>query len=86
MQSICQSWTRTIKLLSLVSPSRLLDLGQKGRCVKSGCSGALKLDRLGLGCKAYTCNDAGTGDLGVPTTDETSSGFFLCNAGSTRLG
>ncbi len=31
--------------------------------MKSGCSGALKLNRLGLSCKANNCSDAGTGDL-----------------------
>ncbi len=31
--------------------------------VKSGRSGALKPDRLGLSCKANKCSDAGAGDL-----------------------
>ncbi len=60
-----------IKLLSLVFPSRYLDK-TKNEGVKSGCSGALKLDRLGLSCKANICNDTGTGDLGVLSTHETS--------------
>ncbi len=33
--------------------------------MKSGCSGALKLDRLSL-----SCNDAGAGRLGVLTIDD----------------
>ncbi len=38
--------------------------------MKSGRSGALKPDRLGLSCKAINCSDAGTGDLSVlPTHD-----------------
>ncbi len=40
--------------------------------MKSGCSGALKPDRLGLSCKANNCSDAWTGELGVLTTHETS--------------
>ncbi len=43
--------------------------------MKSGCSGALKSDRLGLSCKANKCSNAGTGDLGVLTTHETSKWF-----------
>ncbi len=35
-------------------------------------SGALKRERLGLSCKANKCSDAGTGDLGVLPTHETS--------------
>ncbi len=48
--------------------------------------GALKLDRLGLSCKASKCSDAGTGDLGVLTTHETSPCFSLGDDGSTRPG
>ncbi len=33
--------------------------------MKSGCSGALKLGRLGLSCKAIKCSDTGTRSLGV---------------------
>ncbi len=40
--------------------------------MKSGCFGALKLDRLGLNCKANKCSGAGTGDLGVLPTNEKS--------------
>ncbi len=40
--------------------------------VKSGCSGVLKPDMLALSGKANKCSDAGTGDLGVLTTRETS--------------
>ncbi len=47
--------------------------------VKSGYSGDLKPDRLGLSCKTNKCSDAGTGDLGVLTTH----GTLLC---STRPG
>ncbi len=32
----------------------------KSEGVKSGCSGALKLDRLGLNCKTNKCSDAGS--------------------------
>ncbi len=38
--------------------------------MKSGGSGALKPDRLGLSCKVNRRRDAGTGDLGVLTTHE----------------
>ncbi len=53
---------------------------QKGGCVKSGNSGALKSDRLGVNCKANKCSDAGTGDLGVLTTCETSQCFSVGDA------
>ncbi len=33
--------------------------------MKSGCSGALKPDKLGSSCKVNKCSDAGTGDLDV---------------------
>ncbi len=36
--------------------------------MKSECSGALKLDSLGLSYKANRCSDAETRDLGVLTT------------------
>ncbi len=39
--------------------------------MKSGRSGALKPDRLGLSCRATKCSDAGTGDLGMLTAHET---------------
>ncbi len=39
--------------------------------MKSGCSGAIKLDRLGLGCQTNKCSNDGTGDLGVPTAHKT---------------
>ncbi len=38
---------------------------------------------LGLSCKANICSDAGTGDLGVLTTHETSPCFSLSDAGSS---
>ncbi len=38
--------------------------------MKSGYLGALKPDRLGLGCKTNKCSDAGIGDPGVLTTHE----------------
>ncbi len=41
--------------------------------MKSGRSGTLKPDRLGLSCKANKCSGAGVDDLGVLTTQETSS-------------
>ncbi len=54
--------------------------------MKSGCSGALKPDRLGLSCKANKCSDVGTGGLGVlPTSHETSPCFSLDDDGPTRL-
>ncbi len=40
--------------------------------MKRGFPGALKLDRLGVSCKAINCSDAGAGDLDVLTTHETS--------------
>ncbi len=40
--------------------------------MKSGRSGALKLGKFGLSCKAHKCNDAGTRDLGVLLTHETT--------------
>ncbi len=46
---------------------------REGVYVKSGRSGALKPGKLGLGCEANKCSDAGTGDLGVLPTHETSS-------------
>ncbi len=52
--------------------------------MKSGCSGTLKQDRLGLSFKANNCSDAGTGDLGVLTTHETIPWLFLDDADSTR--
>ncbi len=52
--------------------------------MKSERSGALKPDRLGLSCKVNKCSDAGTGDLGVLTTQETSQCFSLGNAGARQ--
>ncbi len=54
--------------------------------VKSRCSGALKPDRLGLSYKANKCSDAGTGDLSVLPTHETSPWLALDDASSTRPG
>ncbi len=54
--------------------------------MKSGCSGALKLDGFGLNCKANKCSDAGTEDLGLLTIDETSPCFSVGDTGSTRPG
>ncbi len=45
--------------------------------VKSGSSGALKPDRLGLSCKANKSSDAGAGDLGGLPTHETSPCFSI---------
>ncbi len=50
--------------------------------MKGGRSGVLKPDRLGLSCKVNKCSDAGTGNLGVLTTHETSPCFSLGDAGS----
>ncbi len=59
--------------LSIKFPiSRPLHENQKGGCLKSGRSSAVKSDRLGLSCKANKCSGAGTRDLGVLTTHETS--------------
>ncbi len=48
--------------------------------VKSGCSGALKTDKLGLSRKANKYSDGGTGDLDMLRTHETCPG----DVGSTR--
>ncbi len=61
-----------IKLLPTVPLSRHLVQNQKGGCAKSGRSGAHKLDKLGLSCKADKCSDTGAGDLGALPTHETS--------------
>ncbi len=53
--------------------------------MKSGCSGALKPGRLGLGCKVNKCSDAGTGDLGMLTTHETSPWLSLGDAASSQI-
>ncbi len=62
-----------IPCVSVASPG----LRSKG----SGRSGTLKPDRLGL-----ICSDAGTEDLGVLTTHETSPCFSLGVDGSFRTG
>ncbi len=54
--------------------------------MKSGRSGALKPSRRGLSCKANNISDAGTGDLGVLTTHETSQWLCPGEAGSNRPG
>ncbi len=54
--------------------------------VKSGYSGDLKPYRLRLSYNANKCSDAGAGDLGVLTNQETSPWFSLGDAGSTRPG
>ncbi len=54
--------------------------------MKSGCSGALNPSMLGLSYKANKYCDAGTEDLGVQTTHETSSWFSVRDSGSTRPG
>ncbi len=40
--------------------------------MKSRRSDTLKSGRLGLGCKANKCSDAGNGDVGVLPTNESS--------------
>ncbi len=67
--SACQNF---ISCVPVTAPPRLIAKGGGGG-VKSGCFGALKLDRLGLNCKANKCSGAGTGDLGVLPTNEKSS-------------
>ncbi len=47
--------------------------------MNDGCYGALKSG------KANNYSDAGTGDLGLLTTHETSPSLSLGDAGSTRL-
>ncbi len=63
-----------IKLLSLASPSRHLDLNQMGKDVKSKCSGSLKQDRHGLSWKSNKRSDTGTGGLGVLPAHENKIG------------
>ncbi len=41
--------------------------------MKSGCAGDLRPGKLGLSYKANKCSDAGAGDHGELTTNETSS-------------
>ncbi len=53
-------------------PRRVTWLKTKIGGVKSGSSGAHKLDKLGLSYEARSCRGAGTGDLGVLPTHETS--------------
>ncbi len=50
--------------------------------VESGHYNAHRPSKLGLSCKANKCSDAGTGDLGVLTANETSP--CLGDAGSSR--
>ncbi len=44
----------------------------KRKDAKSGRSGAIKPDKLGLSRKANKCGDAGAGDFGALSTHETS--------------
>ncbi len=72
-----------ISYIPVASPG----LKPKGVGMKSGRSGALKTDKLGLSCKANKCSDAGTGDFDVLTIHETSSMEIPAgDAGSTRPG
>ncbi len=66
-------------------PRRVTCIKTKKEGVKSGRSGAHKPDKLGLRCKATKGSDAGTVDLGVLPTHETSPCKFG-DAGSTRTG
>ncbi len=52
--------------------------------VKSGCSDALKPDRLVLSCKDNKCSNAETGDRGVLTSHEILPYISICDADSTR--
>ncbi len=52
--------------------------------MKSGYSGALKPNRLGLSCRANKGSDAGTGDIGVLTTHEIAPRFSLDDAGRRK--
>ncbi len=54
-------------------PRRVAWIKTEREGVKSGRSGALKREKLGLACKANKCSDAGTGDFGVLPTQETLS-------------
>ncbi len=65
LQNTCRSNTYAFRT------RRVTWIKTKREDVKSGRSGALKPDRLGLSCKANKCSDTGTGDLGVLTTHET---------------
>ncbi len=51
---------------------RVTWINTKKEGVKSGSYDVLKLSRLALTCKSNKYNEAGTGDLGVLTTNETS--------------
>ncbi len=62
--------TLPIKLLSLTSPSRHLDSNQKGGCVRE--ERTLRRSQTGQAQFGLSCK-AGTGDLGVLPTLETSS-------------
>ncbi len=61
-----------IKLLSLVSSSCVTWIKTKREGVKSGCSSALKPDRLGLSCTVNKCSDVGIGDLSMLPTHKIS--------------
>ncbi len=70
------STPQPIKLLSLAFSSRHLDSNQTGGCVceeRTLRRSQTGLALLGLNCKASKCSGAGTGDLGVLLTQETSS-------------
>ncbi len=54
-------------------PSKLLSLASPGIILKG----------LNLSCKANECSDAGTGNLGVPTTNERLSNLLAMLARST---
>ncbi len=58
--------------LYALRPHRLTWTKIEREGVKSGRSDAHKPGKLGLSCIAGKCSDAGTGDLGVLPTHETS--------------
>ncbi len=60
-------WSKSYPL----HPRRVTWIKTKRERVTSGCSGALKPDRLGLNWKANKCRVARTGNFGVLTTHET---------------
>ncbi len=67
-------------------PRRVTWIKTKTEGVKNVYLEALRPGRLGLRCKANKCREAGTGDLGVLTSRETSQDFSFGDAGSTQTG
>ncbi len=85
--SVCQGWAVDWALTDLQNgpPNGGLISTPLWEGVKSGRSGAHKPDKLGMSCKANKYSHAGTGDLCVLPTQETSS-LKIDDAGSTSPG